>query len=103
VFAPLVSITELLAGLGAVAALLWVVDDPDRPPGGLSRGATTIAIPALAVGIAWSGAVLLPNGTFAFGIAAVLLVVILVAIAFLVGRPDVFDQEEAATSYAAPR
>ncbi len=80
-----------------------MVDDPDRPPGGLARGASTVAIPALAVGIAWSGTILLPTGTLAFGVAAALLALVLAIVAFLAGRPDVFDREEAATSYAARR
>ena len=96
--APLSAVSELLAGLGGVAAIVWVVDDPDRAPGGLARGATTIAIPALAVGIAWSSALLLPGGTLTFGITAALLVLVLAGVAVLLGRPDLFDRDEV-TSY----
>jgi hypothetical protein len=96
--APLTAVSELLAGVGGVVAIVWVVEDPDRPPGGIARGATTIAIPGLAVGIAWSSALLLPGGSLSFGVTAALLALALAAIAVLLGRPDVFDREEV-TSY----
>ncbi len=96
--APLSALSELWAGLGGVVAIVWLVDDPDRAPGGITRGATTIAIPALAVGIAWSSALLLPGGTLTFGITAALLVLVLAGVAVLLGRPDLFDRDEV-TSY----
>ncbi|HTT14740.1 MAG TPA: hypothetical protein VMG81_03055 [Thermoplasmata archaeon] len=96
--APPTALLDLVAGLGGVAAIVWVVDDPDRPPGGLLRGFGTYAIPGLAVGIAWSGAVVLPGGTFSFGVVAALLVLVLLAAAYLTGRPELFDREETSAS-----
>lgn len=101
--APITFLAELVAGLGGVALLVWMTDDPDRPPGGLARGLTTVSIPGLAVGIAWSSGLLLPTGAISFGIAGGLLALVLTAVAFLTGRPELFDREEAATSYPTPR
>ena len=95
---PLTVLAELVAGLGGVATLAWMADDPDRLPGGFVRGFSTIALPAFAVGVAWGSALLLPPGVAPVGVAAAVLAVTIVAVAFLIGRPDVFDREEAATS-----
>jgi len=95
---PLTFLAELVAGLGGIAVLLFLVDDPDRLPGGLGRGLSTVALPAVAVGVAWSSALLLPPGTAPIGVAAGVLVFALAVVAFLLGRPDLFDREEAATS-----
>jgi len=95
---PLTFLAELMAGLGGIAILLSLADDPDRPPGGLARSVPTIALPAAAVGIAWSGGILLPPGAAPIGVAAASLALALTAVAFLTGRPDLFDREEAPTS-----
>jgi hypothetical protein len=98
VVSPLTVLAELVAGLGGIAVLLCLVDDPDRLPGGVGRGATTIALPALAVGVAWASAFLLPPGAASVGVAAAILAIALASVAFLLGRPDLFDRDEAATS-----
>lgn len=95
---PLTVLAELVAGLGGVAILSWMADDPDRLPGGFVRGLSTIALPAFAVGVAWGSGLLLPPGVAPVGVAAAVLAIALAAVAFLIGRPDVFDREEAATS-----
>ncbi len=85
---------ELLAGLSGVALLLWLADDPDRPAGGVGRARLTIAVPGLALGIAWAGALLLPSNSASLGVAVALLVFVIVAVAFLIGQPSTFDREE---------
>jgi len=89
--------TELLAGLAGLAFLLWLGDDPARPAGGAARSVPVIALPALALGIAWTSELFLPAGTVPFGVAGALLAVVLAAVAFLMGRPSLFDREEART------
>ncbi len=90
--------TELLGGVAGVALLLWLVDDPDRPPGGLRRGAMIVLVPLFAVAIAWSAGSLLPPGAVPFGVAGGLLALVLVALAFVLGRPDLLDREPAEAS-----
>jgi hypothetical protein len=87
--------TELVAGLAGLAFLVWLADDPSRPVGGALRSLPTVAVPGLALGIAWSSALFLPAGTVPLGVAGALLALTLAVVAFLVGRPTVFDREEA--------
>jgi hypothetical protein len=78
-----------------LAFLVWLADDPARPAGGARRGLATVAVPALAVGIAWSSTLFLPAGAVPLGVAGGLLALTLALVAFLVGRPSLFDREEA--------
>jgi hypothetical protein len=87
--------TELVAGLAGLAFLLWLADDPSRPVGGSLRSLPTVAVPALAVGIAWSSTLFLPAGAVPLGVAGALLALSLAVVAFLLGSPAVFDREEA--------
>ena len=87
--------SELVAGFAGLAFLLWLADDPSRPVGGALRGLPTVAVPALALGIAWSSALFLRSGAVPLGVAGALLALVLAAVALLVGRPKVFDREEA--------
>ena len=95
VAAPVGFGTEIVAGVAGLAFLVWLADDPNRPAGGPWRAAPTLALPALALGIAWSSALFLPTGSVPLGVAAGLLALALAAVAFLVSRPAVFDREEA--------
>jgi len=95
VLAPVGLGIELIAGAGGLAFLLWLADDPTRPVGGSARSLPTLAVPALALGVAWSGALFLPAGSVPLGVAGALLALTLAAVAFLVGRPALFDREEA--------
>ena len=87
--------TELIAGLAALGFLVWLADDPARPAGGPLRELPTIAVPTLALGIAWTSGLLLPTGALPLGYAGGLLALALAAVAYLVIRPAVFDREEA--------
>lgn len=87
--------SELVAGFAGLAYLFWLADDPSRPAGGPARALPTVAVPALALGIAWSSAFFLRSGAVPLGVAGALLALVLAAVAFLVGRPRVFDREEA--------
>lgn len=86
-------VPELVAGGAGLAFLAWLADDPAREPGGIGRARTTIAISGVALGIAWSTALLLPSNSATLGVAAGLLVFAVVALAFLVARPEAFDRE----------
>jgi hypothetical protein len=98
VASPLGIVPELVAGGSALAFLLWLASDPARPAGGPARARVTILIPAFALGIAWASALLLPSSSASLGVAAGLLVFVIAALAYLVGRPQLFDREAAATS-----
>jgi hypothetical protein len=98
VASPLGIIPELAAGGSALAFLLWLAEDPARPAGGPARARVTILIPAFALGIAWASALLLPSNSASIGVAAGLLVFVIAALAYLVGRPGLFDREAATTS-----
>lgn len=93
--APLGLGIELISGVAGLAFLVWLADDPARPVGGARRGLSTIAVPALALGIAWSSTLFLPAGAVPLGVAGGLLALTLALVAFLVGRPSLFDREEA--------
>jgi hypothetical protein len=97
VASPLGVVPELVAGAAGLAFLVWLADDPARFPGGVGRARITILVPALALGIAWTSALLLPSGSAPIGVAAGVLVVAVAVLAYLVARPGLFDREEAAT------
>lgn len=95
VTAPVGTGTELIAGLAGLAFLLWLADDPSRPVGGAVRALPTIALPGLALGIAWTSALFLRPGAVPLGVAGALLALTLAVVALFVGRPSLFDREEA--------
>jgi hypothetical protein len=95
---PLGVVPELVAGGSALAFLVWLTDDPLRPAGGVVRGRFTVLLPAFALGIAWGSALLLPSRSASLGVAAGLLAFVIATLAYLVGRPELFDREAAATS-----
>ena len=92
-FSALGLVPELLAGASGVALLVWLADDPARPAGGPARAQLTIGVPALALGIAWASALLLPSDSASLGVAVGLLVFVLAAVAYLVGQPTTFDRD----------
>jgi hypothetical protein len=83
---PPVPSAELFGGLATVAVLLWLADDPSRPAGGGRRAATALASGALAVGIAWSFALVLPGRIPGVGVAGGLLALVLLLLAYLLVR-----------------
>jgi len=87
--------TELIAGFAALAFLVWLADDPSRPTGGPLRSLPTIAVPSLALGLAWVSGIIVPAGALPLGVAGGLLALTLAAVAYLVGSPSLFDREEA--------
>ena len=92
------TIPELVAGIAALALLLWCSEEPDRAPGSLARGLTGLAVPAAVFGLALASSLLLPAGLGSLGVAAGLLTVSLAAVALLLGAPRIFDQDPSATS-----
>jgi hypothetical protein len=82
---------ELLAGAGAVALLAGIAADPDRPPGGLARGAFGWGLPGLAVGLAWAGTYILPPSAAPVGVAGGLVAAAVVGLAVLIRRPDLAE------------
>lgn len=95
---PLGLLPELVGGVSGLAILLWLADDLDRPAGGITRAGQTFAIPALALGIAWMSALLLPSRAASVGVAVGLLVFAIAALAYLIGQPTLFDREGASGS-----
>ena len=95
VTAPVGFGTEFVAGLAGVAFLIWLADEPARPVGGAVRGLSVVAVPALALGIAWSSALFLPAGVVPLGVAGALLALTIAAVALLVGRPSLLEEEGA--------
>jgi hypothetical protein len=98
VASPLGLLPELLGGASGLAILVWLADDPSRPAGGVLRAQNTLGIAAVALGIAWMSALLLPSNSAPIGVAAGLLVLIVAAVAFLFGQPELFDREEPSPS-----
>jgi hypothetical protein len=96
--APVSELTELYAGLAALAFLLWLADDPARLPGGAGRGLRIIAVPALGFGLAWASSLLVPAVGSSVGLAVALLVGVGAVVAFLLRAPAAFDRDPAATS-----
>ena len=94
---PASPVPELLVGVSGVAFIAWLADDPARPPAGATRGAVVWAIPALGMGVAWASEFLLPATSAPLGVAGGLLAASLVALAYLVARPDLFDRDVAPT------
>ena len=97
VVGPLGVASEFAAAATGLALLLWLADDPSNSPGGVARARSALALPALAVLLAWVSTLVLPMGSGSLGMAAGLLVFVLGAVAFLLSRPRAFDREEAPT------
>jgi len=95
--APATPIAALLGGGSALAILAWLAEDPTRAPGGLRRARPTILVAALAFAVAWGSALLLPPAAGAIGIAGALLVVALVLIAAVLGRPRLLQAPPGST------
>lgn len=97
VVGPLGVAPEFAAAATGLALLLWLADDPSSLPGGVGRARSALALPALAVLLAWTATLVLPAGSGSLGLAAALLVFVLGAVAVLLSRPNAFDRDEAPT------
>jgi hypothetical protein len=86
VTSPPVASAELFGGLATLGVLLWLADDPARPAGGGRRAGMALGSCAFAVAVAWSIILLLPRPSSAIGAAGALLVVVLLALAYLLGH-----------------
>jgi hypothetical protein len=89
--------SDLLGGLAGLALLLWLAGAPGAGPRAIARSLSTVGSAALIVMIAWTSALLLPRSPALLGIGAALLVTVVLAVAILLGRPDLIDAEPAAT------
>lgn len=62
----------LVAGLAALAFLLWLADDPRRAPGGGRRAVAIIGLSAVGFGLVWGITLLVPPGAQDIGVAGAL-------------------------------
>ncbi|MGP8077257.1 MAG: hypothetical protein ACLQD8_05295 [Thermoplasmata archaeon] len=96
--APDTPLTGIAAGLVVLAFLLWLADEPGRVSGGARRALPAVGVTALAFGIAWVGAFLLPAARVPIGVVGGLLVAVILLAALLLGRPEQLEQEPALTA-----
>ncbi len=85
--APITLLTEILAALAALSALVWVADasSPTRASG-LRRAGDVLALPAVGAAIALVAGLLIPPGELRIGVAALLLVAALALVAVVLAR-----------------
>jgi len=85
-------------GVAVVALLLWLADEPGRVSDGMRRALPTVGLVALAFGVAWVSAFLLPSASVPTGVIGALLVVVILLAATLFGRPELLEREPPLTS-----
>lgn len=95
--APTAIVTDLLAGLSALALFAWIADDPELPRGNLRRSGDVLLLPALGLAVAFSSSLLIQPGYVYVGIAAALLIGGLLAVAWVLSHPESFDSPDPAT------
>ncbi|MEM0129042.1 MAG: hypothetical protein QXG65_02600 [Thermoplasmata archaeon] len=83
---PVTVVGEVLAGVAALALLLWCADGPDASPGSARRSADLIALPALGLFIAVGSGILLPPGNLQIGLAALLLTATILLVIATIAR-----------------
>lgn len=88
-------------GLTMLAFLLWLADEPGRVHGAVRRALPAVGLAALAFGIAWVSAFLLPSTPEPIGLAGGLLVLVIFLAAVLLGRPELFRREPPLTDLSA--
>ncbi|MFZ0699867.1 MAG: hypothetical protein WAN74_06755 [Thermoplasmata archaeon] len=94
---PTSIVTNLLAGVSALALFVWLVDDPELPRGNLRRSGDVLLLPALGLAVALSSSLLIQPGYVYVGVAAGLLVGGLLAVAWVLSHPETFDTPDAPT------
>lgn len=88
-----------LAGGAVVLALLfWLADEPGRVSGGTRRALPAVGVTALAFGIAWVAAFLLPSAPTSAGVVGGILVLVILLAAILFSRTDLIEREPALIS-----
>ena len=95
--APDTEAAGLGGGIAVLALLLWLADEPGRVTGGMGRALPTIGLVALAFGVAWFSAFLLPTTRTPTGVVAGLLVVVILLAAILLARPKLLEREPSLT------
>ena len=88
-------------GLTVLAFLLWLADEPGLVRGAVRRAMPAVGLAALAFGIAWMSAFLIPSTPEPIGIAGGLLVLVIFLAAVLLGRPELFRHEPPLTDLSA--
>jgi hypothetical protein len=78
---PSSTATALFGGLGSLAFLLWLADDPWGAPGGGRRAVTVLAFAGLSFGLAWGIDLAFVGATGNVGAAGLLAVVALLVLA----------------------
>lgn len=86
--------TELIAGAGAIAALFGLGASPPVPSEG-RRVASALTVPSLGFALMLVTSLLFSAAHRLVGVAAVILVVVVAAVALLVHAPDAGEPEEA--------
>ncbi len=84
--APVAASTELAAGAGSLALLLWLADDPARRVGVGRRAVPIVALAALAFALGWALTLAVPATAAEIGLAGGLLAVALVVVTFVLLR-----------------
>jgi len=90
-------VTDLLAGVSALALFLWLSADPELPRGTLRRSGDVLLLPALGVAVALSSSLLIQPGYVYVGVAAGLLVGGLLAVAWVLIHPETFSAPDTPT------
>lgn len=94
---PTSIVTDLLAGISALALFVWLADDAELPRGNLRRSGDSLLLPGLGLGVALSSSLLIEPGYVYVGVAAGLLVGGLLTVAWVLGHPEVFEAADTAT------
>ncbi len=97
VVAPISLITDLIAGVSALALFAWLADDPERPRGNLRRSGDVLLLPALGLAVAVSSSLLIPPGLVYVGVATALLASGLLSVAWVLSHPESFDTADTPT------
>lgn len=98
VVAPPNVVTEVLAGLGGVALLLWLGAGPDGAAGRWSRALDLLVVPLAALAIALGTTFILPSLPTSIGLATILLVAVMIGVAILLVRLSAGARAEAPSS-----
>ncbi|MFY9716921.1 MAG: hypothetical protein WAK40_03175 [Thermoplasmata archaeon] len=88
----------LAAGVGVLALLGWLADEPGRVTGGERRAVPAIAVVGLIFGVTWVSAFLLPPTRVPTGVVGGLLVAVILLVTALLARPELLESEPPLTA-----